>query len=125
MKPLIDEFFQHIYDFTRAETPEFRIHAWQDKVISAFLNPTDPESSVVLAREAQFQAQRSALNDTYEKVLSTVSAMPEELQPATLVAVSQQVPEVLGQLQVSDEVRSQVMTELNDCLLYTSDPADE
>jgi len=117
MNKIITEFFQHIYEFTRAETPEFRIHAWQDKVISAFLNPTDPDSSVVLAKEAAFQAQRSALNDTYEKLVAAVASMPEELQPATLVVVSQQVPAVLEQLQLSDSVRSQVMGELNQILL--------
>jgi len=124
MKTLITEFFQHIYEFTRAETPEFRIHAWQDKVIGAFLNPTDPASSDVLAREAGFQAQRSALNDTYDRVMSTVEAMPEELQPATLIVVSQQVPDVLVQLGLSESVRDQVMQELNEILISLDVQAD-
>jgi len=117
MKKDIDVFFQHIYEFTRDETPEFRIHAWQDKVLEALMKPTDPESVVVLAREAEFQAQRAVLNDTYERVVATVSVMPEELQPATLVVVAQQVPEVLEQLQLSESVKTQIMGELNSILL--------
>jgi len=60
---------------TRAETPEFRIHSWQDKVAWAFLNPTDPAASAIMLQEGEYVAQRTALNDTYEQVLATVSAL--------------------------------------------------
>jgi len=117
MEKDIDDFFQHIYEATRVETPEFKIHAWQDKVIKAFLNPTDPESAEVLAQEAVYQGQRATLMETYEKVVGTVLAMPEHLQPATLVAISPQVPPTLDLLGLSDTVKTSVMSELNDILL--------
>jgi len=125
MKDVITEFFQHIYEVTRAETPEFRIHSWQDKVAWAFLNPTDPAASAIMLQEGEYVAQRTALNDTYEQVLATVSAMPENLQPATLVVLSGQIAGTLSVLGLDEEVRVSVTAELGEILQgLETDPAD-
>ena len=119
------EFFQYIYETTRRETPEFVIHAWQDQVIGAFLNPTSEGSSAILAKEQAFQAQRAALIETYDKVIATLSALPENLQPAAMVVLSQQVPLTLDQLGLSAEVKGVVMGELDSLLMsLDTDPAD-
>jgi len=125
MEKLITDFFQHMYEVERAGIPEFRIHAWQDKVAWAFLNPTDPDAQAVMMQEGEYVAQRSILNSTYEQVLSTVMAMPESLQPATLVVLSGQIADTLTALGLDDEVRVSIVSELGEILQgLDTDPED-
>lgn len=125
MNDLITEFFQHIYEVTRQKTPEFLIHAWQDDVRAALLDPDNELSQSVLATERGHAFKRTQLRATYTNVLNTVLAFPEPLQPTALHVLSAQVPQVLEQLELSPAVQGEVMTELAGILDNFDDPTDE
>jgi len=125
MQQRITEFFQFIYTAFRGEVPEFLVVAHEFRVRHALRNLDDPVTQDVLVKENIYGAKIKALEDNYNKVSGIINNTPEPLKPAVLRIISGNVTNMLAEMELGDDVVSDINGELDDILNDYPEPTAE
>lgn len=112
----ITEFFQLIYDATRGEIPDFLKHAHEFDVRYALRNLDDPATPAILAKEDTFRIKTTTLRAAYEQTIGLVNELPEPLKVTGLHVASEQLPDTMTALGLSDAVQATALQALKEIL---------